>query len=874
MYAYLSKKVKMTEAIYAMGWSLDQGYIACGCDKGVLKVMKVEGGKAMAGSNLSASQSLSGHSSGVRVVVWNEIYKKLTSSDENGLIIVWVLHKGHWFEEMINNRKKSVVRDMKWTSNGEKIGIAYEDGAVIVGSVEGNRLWGKELTHQLTHIEWAPDGKTILFGTPKGEVKVYDYVGNYLQEVPLYSTSQKGASAPLAAIQWYDGGLTGYTGTNYQEKYPTLCIAFKNGRVQLMKYENDDSPIVLDTKLENITAKWSPTGTSFAVVGLVQDSDKEKRSEIQFFTPFGNHLRTLKVPGVVTAISWEQYGQRLAITVDTALIFANIQSLYHWTFFNNTLVYAFPKAERDLCLTFWDIDIDEKYIKYMKNLLMIRSAGEYCVLVSQAEEANTWALALSNSTGSLVETKYINFEPLFVSISRTHVVASNQQTTYVWQYNKKSRLAKDPGKIKMSKENAFHIDQTPDTSKPYEKETYNHGPASQDPITAVTNSEEYLIIGRESGIILKFTLPHISIERKFNIKGTPEQLSLNCNSTRLSVIDREGILTILDAENEGKPIGEEKREVWSSLWSIDNPGMMAYMEKNRLYIVRDSTKEEPVLSGAYLAEFKDLEIKAILLDEIMRIPDTIKNIKEFVESFETQSLRDAKAKLGQVSTEEASDYIDKNPHPRLWKLLAEKALEKLDLLTAEKAFVKCEDLYGIRFIKKIQIVDEPNKKRAEIAAFYEKYDDAEQIYQTIGRNDLALDLRRKIGDHKKVTQLLSQGPTSDLEIKDANKKKGDHYAEKGKWAKAAEFYQIAQCYPMLIEAYYRAEDYENLKKLTSTIPEDPVLMEDLANKFNSVGMCECAVDAYIRIGEVKKAIDSCILLNDWNKVIFWNFKQK
>ena len=46
---------------------------------------------------------------------------------------------------MINNRNKSVVTDMKWTPNGEKIGIVYEDGAVIVGSVEGTRLWGKDL---------------------------------------------------------------------------------------------------------------------------------------------------------------------------------------------------------------------------------------------------------------------------------------------------------------------------------------------------------------------------------------------------------------------------------------------------------------------------------------------------------------------------------------------------------------------------------------------------------------------------------------------------------------------------------------------------------------------------------------------------------
>ena len=50
-----------------------------------------------------------------------------------------------WYEEMINNRNKSVVRGMKWNSEGQKICIVYEDGAVIVGSVDGNRIWGKDL---------------------------------------------------------------------------------------------------------------------------------------------------------------------------------------------------------------------------------------------------------------------------------------------------------------------------------------------------------------------------------------------------------------------------------------------------------------------------------------------------------------------------------------------------------------------------------------------------------------------------------------------------------------------------------------------------------------------------------------------------------
>jgi WD repeat-containing protein 35 len=116
-----------------------------------------------------------------------------------------MMHKQHWFEEMINNRNKSVVKDMKWTPNGEKICIIYEDGAVIVGSVEGNRLWGKELDMRLALIEWSPDSRMILFGNPAGEVKAYDYVGNLLFPLRILCLrGLEGRESQLAAIEWYD----------------------------------------------------------------------------------------------------------------------------------------------------------------------------------------------------------------------------------------------------------------------------------------------------------------------------------------------------------------------------------------------------------------------------------------------------------------------------------------------------------------------------------------------------------------------------------------------------------------------------------------------------------------------------------------------
>jgi hypothetical protein len=166
-------------------------------------------------------------------------------------------------------RNKSFVRDMQWTPGGEKICIAYEDGAVIVGrlafpaqsaarvrqgpctetrwrgsarpprnrcalgsnlaclhtaspcaacrtrhlirdrvtqnplpqpphrprSVDGNRLWGKDLGLPLSLVEWSPDARYILFGTSAGEAHVYDGSGNAVGHVPLYCNEGFGGEA-------------------------------------------------------------------------------------------------------------------------------------------------------------------------------------------------------------------------------------------------------------------------------------------------------------------------------------------------------------------------------------------------------------------------------------------------------------------------------------------------------------------------------------------------------------------------------------------------------------------------------------------------------------------------------------------------------
>jgi WD repeat-containing protein 35 len=84
-----------------------------------------------------------------------------------------------------------------------------------------------------------------------------------------------------------------------------------------------------------------------------------------------------------------------------------------------------------------------------------------------------------------------------------------------------------------------------------------------------------------------------------------------------------------------------------------------------------------------------------LLDDILKDPEEIKNISEMIVEYEAKSLRDTRDFLTTVSLKDAVDFVEKNPHKRLWRLIAEAALDKLNFQIAERAFVKNEDYYGV-----------------------------------------------------------------------------------------------------------------------------------------------------------------------------------
>uniref|UniRef100_A0A4W5N0P7 WD repeat-containing protein 35 n=1 Tax=Hucho hucho TaxID=62062 RepID=A0A4W5N0P7_9TELE len=913
MFIYLSKKIAIPNNIRlkCVSWNKDQGFIACGGDEGLLKVLKLESQtddaklKGLAApSNLSMNQTLEGHSGAVQVVTWNEQYQKLTTSDQNGLIIVWMLYKGCWYEEMINNRNKSVVRSMSWNADGQKICIVYEDGAVIVGSVDGNRIWGKELKGiQLAHVAWSPDSKILLFGMANGEIHIYDNQGNFIMKMTVSCLHNVTGAISIAGIHWY-AGSEGYV----EPDCPCLAICFDNGRCQVMRYESDESPVFIDTLMNVASIQWNQCGSVLAVAGSLRGMEKEV-NVVQFYTPFGEHLRTLKVPGKqMTEVAWEGGGLRIGLAVDSYIYFANIRPDYKWGYCSNTVVYAYTKPDRlEYCVVFWDTKNNEKFVKYVKSLMSITTSGDFCILATKADDTHpqvhtlvhthtptgthtgtyTYVLVLCNSIGTPLDSKYIDIDPLFVTMTKTHVIAASKEAFYTWQYRVAKKLtAMEINQVsrtrKEGRERVYHIDDSPSGTTEGPLDFAKAFTATRDPICCITATDKTLIVGRESGTIHKYSLPNVALVQKYSLNYRAYQLSLNCTSSRLAIIDISGVLTFLDLEvrsssddgsgsqaGTGDPSKFERKDVWDMQWANDNPDLFAMMEKTRMYVFRNLDPEEPIQTSGYICNFEDLEIKSVLLDEIMKDPE--RPNKDYLINFEIRSLRDSRALIEKVGIEDASQFIEDNPHPRLWRLLAEAALQKLDLKTAEQAFVRCKDYQGIEFVKSLGNLQSEAMKQAEVAAYFGRFEEAERMYLDMDRRDLAISLRIKLGDWFRVLQLLKtgSGDCDDALLEQAYNAIGDYFADRQKWygVNAVQYYLQGRNQERLAECYYMLEDYDGLERLASSLPENHKLLPDIGQMFVTVGMCEQTVNAYLKCNQPKAAVDACVHLNQWNKAV-------
>ena len=271
-------------------------------------------------------------------------------------------------------------------------------------------------------------------------------------------------------------------------------------------------------------------------------------------------MRSLKVPGSgINGLDWEGGGLRIALAVDSFIYFANIRPDYKWGYFGKTLVYACTKPDRpEHCVVFWDTKTDEHYTKYVKKLVAIRAAGDNCVLVTKADDnTEQFILILCNAIGTPIDSKYTEVEPLVLAMTKHHIAVASEHYVYVWQYRSTAFSDTNKGVTgttsllkKEGTERLFHIDDL--TSTENGKVDFKRTAGTHDNICCLAASERHLLVGRDSGNVHKYLLPELKLDGKYTLRTRPQALALNVNSTRMSIIDINGVLTFMDLESKAK----------------------------------------------------------------------------------------------------------------------------------------------------------------------------------------------------------------------------------------------------------------------------------------------------------------------------------
>ncbi len=335
--------------------------------------------------------------------------------------------------------------------------------------------------------------------------------------------------------------------------------------------------------------------------------------------------------------------------------------------------------------------------------------------------------------------------------------------------------------------------------------------------------------------------------------NTPNKL-IKCGSCKnanyIWGIDEQNILSIWECEksstnsNSGKGIKPKKldfqrKDVWEVIWSKEDSLKFCFMEKNRLFIIKDLEPEEPLICNGYIADFSQLEITAIMLEDLMVSPwETNFNPNDIVIKFETRILRDLREMFdNNIDINDIHLYIERNSHQKLWELLAKYSLLNLDFNSSEKAMIQYNDYMGLNFIKRVKMIDDDNIKKAEIYQFFLEYEKAEETYNDIDRYDLSISMRIKLGNWENVINLINEsGYVQEDNLKMAKNNMALQYIEKKEYEKSEELFKETHNTEGLVNLYFKSENYEKAIPLIESIPPSSEFLNHMADKFETVNI--------------------------------------
>lgn len=815
-HAYLSNRISTPEEKFVkfVAWNRVSNLIACGQENGAITIHKVSQNPDHPGlCRFDIVQTLVDHKHEITAMTWNERFNKLVSGDSDGLLVVWLEYAGKWRPTMINSLSKVPVASICCSSQGDLIVIAYADGKIICGDINGNPKWESTIHYQSEIVCWSPTAKLLFVGTRDCTVLMMKGRGRTVTEMDLGVIGVKQEENKIVAMKWS------------RAEPAMFMIAFQSGRVALMNSENDVEPVFVDVGFTITDVAWSHAGDMIAVAGVVDAG----RCQLRFYSTNGKALRTMNVNAQnITSLAFNQTDNQLVMGVDHSMFLVQMVPINPWAYLSDTLVYAFKRdAGNDFDVVFFDSKTAEKHIKRISNLAGIAASSTSVVLASGVKGVAETTLVLCNKTGIPSGTTFVPIEPDLLTVTSKYVVACSGDKLAVWVI--------DSDDVKFSR--------------------------LKNKATAIEARDSTLFVAFASCELVIYNLPTCEETARYNLYNPIESIAVSIDLTRLSFIDIYGSMTFLDVHS-GTVAGQSRKETWCMKWADDAPGLFVSLERQKLYIYREFEAEEPIVSMTHICSFHDLVITAVDFVSLYRDPLTPK--LEYFHRYESKSLRDMKMLLSSegVSQDEILNYVKEKSHQRLWLMNAEACLAAMNFQGAERCFIECQYNPGIVFMRKLNSLPKGDVKRGYVYWYLKRYEEAERCF---AGTDHAVQMYATVGNWKRAAELVSE-KDHEMFVRCHTALATEAFAA-GDWKTAAKEYSIAGDTKRQLRALDKAEDFEGVVALMHQLPSKDPLLKDIGLKFVGIGSHEKAVEAFVKLGDVNLAIDACCHLNQWNEAL-------
>ncbi|EGT47659.1 hypothetical protein CAEBREN_07258 [Caenorhabditis brenneri] len=860
---------------------------------------------------------------------WNEYTQRLTTFNANGVIVDYAVGQNETlYENMVNEKKKDPPIRVAWNRLGTRIGLVYADGLVIIGSEDGGPAFVRQFDFQLASFEWGPEDLLIL-GTAEGTVKVFDMDGEHQLDVYLpcleaveleHALAKRDYREEIVRMSYWSPILMSQLLQNRREENeqkrrdeekernslgisifsnyrpapepdetekesepvqpvppdrPRFMVAYSTGVIQLMRNLVDRDPIVV--RLPNLKlsdARWSPNGAFIAVCGSI-NQQTGVYSCLYFLSAYGQIIGFHQQLGSpFNTVSWETTGYRIAISAGGRLIIGQLRPQYKWGSIEDTLVYVYQNEEPFyFSVMFFDYETGEKTTKTVKYFENLACYKEHCVVIFR-EEDMSYHCDLCNSIGTAMDYVITNIQPKFVQVNGVAAVIASEDRYFIWYFNLPKPDTFLGEKMEVEGESGEYV--LAEQQRPVEYGT-KRLLGSKDQINSMCIGDTFFLIALRSGGIYRVNLSDGAITCRFAVAGTVDTMKLNCDFTKLAltkVLDSAPLhLYIYDFMNDGlllqKSFTTEKTLIMDFQWDTHNPNMIAYKTNKELpgeiFVFDGESALKQGVANGFIYSFNNLVVTSVNLDAIIFNPDDPSKNSRIDTMIKAKS--DVETMLYHGRLTEAMEYAEKSPHDELWSMIATYSIKNHQYDTAAHAFVKLQDYAGLQFVKKLRNISEIGLRNAEILAYEEKLEEAREMFVLCDRKDLAIEMYKQLDDPHQVSELLKYDNNEEQKLK-AYRNLAEIFYEEMDWDESLKYFKKCDDIPMQIDCLVRANQFGKLEELVRNLDDDCEHLEFIGDIFSSRGLCDQAIESYLKCGLPKKAFDTCVEMHELQKAQF------